>query len=145
MQVEHGAGDQGDASGAPPREPGEAARGASDLKGPVRPQRGTGEKAKADGRTSRSRFRSPQRGSGEEARGRASQSGGPGGAGAQYAVSGADAELFDGVPGLATEPEAPSGLGTEPAAPSEAGTSELQQAANAQLPSSVPASPMQTE
>ena len=62
---------------------------------------------------------------------------GLGGAGARYAVSDTDAGLFDGVPGLGTQPEAPGGTGTAPAAQSEAGTSELEQAANAQLPLSV--------
>ena len=70
---------------------------------------------------------------------------GPGGAEAQYAVSEADAGLFEGVPGIGSQPVAPGGSGTVPAAQSEAGTSELEQAANAQLPRSVPASPMETE
>ena len=43
----------------------------SDLQGPVRQRQVAGEKAKANGRTSRSRSRSPQRGSGEGARGKA--------------------------------------------------------------------------
>ena len=44
----------------------------SDLQGPVRRGRGTGEKAKADGRASRSRSaRSPAQGESEKARGKA--------------------------------------------------------------------------
>ena len=130
----------------------------SDLQGPVRRGRGTGEKAKADGRKSRSRSRSPQRNGGDEGgggRGKAirqinqvqgamlgmqSSASGPGGAAEQYSVSAADANLFEGVPGLATGTEAP-GPSTAPAAHSEAGTSELEQAAGAQLPGSVPTSP----
>jgi len=137
----------------------------SDLQGPVRPRRVAGEKAKADGRASRSRSRSPQRGSGEGARGKAIRQasplqgammglgmaatggllpGRPGGAAMQFAVSVEEAELFKGVPGISAEPEAPGIPGTAPAAPGEAGTSELRQAADTQLPSSVPSSPMET-
>ena len=132
----------------------------SDLQGPVRQRHVAGEKAKANGRTSRSRSRSPQRGSGEGARGKAvrqaSQMQGammglrmgatPSGAAAQYAVSAEDAELFkdaelfSGVPGMGTEPET-SVPGASPTAPGEAGTSELRQAADTQLPSSTPPSP----
>ena len=129
----------------------------------LRTGRNAGEKAKADAGLPLAlpHTRSPQRGSGEGARGKAIRQasslqgamlglgmtatgglrpGGPGGAEMQYAVSGADAELFNGVPGLGAEPEAPGGPGTA----GEAGTSELRQAADAQLPSSVPASPMET-
>ena len=68
----------------------------------------------------------------------------PGGAAMQFAVSVEEAELFKGVPGISAEPEAPGIPGTAPAAPGEAGTSELRQAADTQLPSSVPSSPMET-
>ena len=120
-----------------------------------------GEKAKADGRTSRSRSRSPQRGSGEAARGKAVRQASqmqsamiglraaPSGATAQYAVSAEDADIFSGVPGMGPEPETPGVPGASPAAPGEASTSELRQAAGTQLPCSTPPSPapspMETE
>ena len=129
-----------------------------DLQPAARQRRGAGEKAKADGRKSRSRSRSPQREGGDEGgggRGKAIRqinqvqgamlgmqpsASGPGGAATQYSVSAADESLFAGVPGLTTGTEAP-GPSTAPAAHSGAGTSELEQAAGAQLPGSLPASP----
>ena len=53
----------------------------------------------------------------------------------QYAVSAADASLYDGVPGQ----------GATPGAPGVSGESELNQAAGAQLPSSRPCTPMDTD
>ena len=94
-----------------------------------------GRKAKADGRAGKAPAGQPD--AGRHAWPGAAVTVGLGGAGARYAVSDTDAGLFDGVPGLGTQPEAPGGTGTAPAAQSEAGTSELEQAANAQLPLSV--------
>ena len=136
----------------------------SDLLGPVRQRRGPGAKAKADGRASRSRSRSPQggregaRGTGTSVRQATSQPGalpamgmmlaadGPLSAGMQYAVSREHENLFDsedvlrGVPGLGV-PLDPS-PSAQPGAPGTSGTSELNQAVSAQLPASMPASPM---